>query len=71
MLRTTYRGGYVREPYGRSIHDEEAAEEIRCAYCDACEVTNPGEFCSDECEEAAKADRAADDACDAQREAEV
>ncbi len=63
----TYGGSPVAEPdpLRGCIHEQQAAEESpRCAYCDACEVTNEGEFCSDACSDLAAyewAEDAADD----------
>lgn len=42
----------TREPdaWAGSIHEQEAREEPpRCAFCDACEVSAEGEYCSDQC----------------------
>ena len=62
---TSRYGHRIGEPSAATIHDREAAEEHRCAFCDACAVSNPNDFCSDECEALAARDLAADDALDA------
>jgi predicted nucleic acid-binding Zn ribbon protein len=55
-MRTLDRFGRpIREPTYRTIHDREAAEpEPRCYYCGerGGAVTNEGDTCSPECEEA-------------------
>jgi hypothetical protein len=69
MLHTTVR---EPDPHAGSRFEEEARQEApRCAYCDTCEVTNPGEFCSDECQAASLEDANADQALNAERESEV
>jgi hypothetical protein len=47
MLHTT-----VREPTPITVHDVEAAEEHVCQFCQCVEVSNPGDWCSNECREA-------------------
>jgi hypothetical protein len=65
MLRTTYRGGPVREPVARH-DDEQEPKYVECSYCrleipDLDEI-NP--FCSPECRYASEADEDADQRID-------
>jgi hypothetical protein len=68
VIVTTFHGRAVREPVARSVHDVEAEEEHRCAYCECVEVTNPGDFCSDECQDAAAHEAAEDARADLEEE---
>jgi hypothetical protein len=59
------------DPHAGSRFEHEAQEEHRCAYCDAAEVTNPGEFCSEECEALSKQEASDDFAQDVAAATEV
>jgi hypothetical protein len=60
----------VREPSNQagSIHEAEAAEVHWCAYCEGVEVTNPNDFCSEECADSAAHDAAEDARADLEEE---
>jgi hypothetical protein len=67
-MTTTYAGRAVREPRATTIHDMEAAEVHWCAYCEGVEVTNPGDYCCSECEDAAAFEAAEDARADLEEE---
>lgn len=59
-------------PWAGCRFEAEANEEPpRCAYCETCEVSAEGEFCSDQCMALALEDLRQDRATNEQRESEV
>jgi hypothetical protein len=60
MLTTTYAGRAVREPRATTIHDLEAAEVHWCACGCGQDVSNEGDYASDECADSAAHDAAED-----------